>query len=50
MSDDNEACHNCRFFANGQNVCRRNPPDVADGYPKVNHSDWCGEWEKKNEP
>lgn len=47
---ENERCGNCKFFSGisggirGQQMgkCRFNPP--TDGFPRVQETDWCGQW------
>lgn len=48
-----DCCERCRFFVRlndadwdqKEGECHRNPPETDKGWPEVNHSDWCGEWQ-----
>lgn len=39
-------CRTCKWFDSGR--CRRHPP-TAEGYPTVLESDWCGDYEPKEQ-
>jgi hypothetical protein len=45
-----QKCANCQFshaMTIGHMVCRRLPPIHTVGHPKVQATDWCGEWRLK---
>lgn len=54
---DENSCAHCKHFVVNLNVahvskeCRRFPPVWADGFkfPQVDHRDFCGEFEKREQ-
>ena len=51
-----DICRNCRFYDSGvyDGGCRRYAPAIGkskDGfYPSVRHTDWCGEFDRQDDP
>ena len=52
----NKECGGCRFYDEERGRCHRFPPQSEHGlidnwwtFPYVRPSDWCGEWQKKQE-
>jgi hypothetical protein len=61
MNNNDERCQFCRFYRDG--YCKRRAPIVLPSnhvpgpydvarvwWPATQHTDWCGEFERKKEP
>ena len=45
--EEKGSCGICMYFNAGTGECRESAPRTADGFPGVNGSDWCGNFEPK---
>jgi len=43
-----EICSRCKFMLRIDATCRKRAPG-ENGFPKINDTDWCGEFEQRYE-